>query len=148
MGTQEEFMFTITSDHKRWASARVRKGRTKAYWLDLISKQRGLCGFSKAMLLFDAKSGTPKKGGEGTHPIYAVVDHCAPGCDDLGHEIVCHALNDLKGALPSDCFRALRDTPAWLDLMSRWLAQAENDHTDRDAFRTIQRWRRADEAPQ
>jgi hypothetical protein len=139
-------MFTITSDHQRWAKSAARKyGHTKAYWLELIAKQRGLCGFSDTVLLFDAESGTPKKGGEASHPIYAVIDHCAPGCDDRGHEIVCYDLNDLKGNLPFDCFKALRATPAGLELMSRWRAQAEKNPADREAFLAARRWLRADE---
>ncbi|HSS47464.1 MAG TPA: hypothetical protein VLX28_00830, partial [Thermoanaerobaculia bacterium] len=67
-------------------------------------------------------------------------DHCAPGCDNRGHEIVCYDLNDLKGHLPFECFKALRDTDAWLDLMSRWRGQAEKDRADRAAFLAIRRW--------
>jgi hypothetical protein len=130
----------LTADHRRWAKNAQRKyKRTIKYWLDFIDQQRGRCAFSRARLRFDRASGTPQTGGLGAHPLYATVDHTTPGSDDLGHEIVSYDLNDLKGHLPTDCFRDLQATPSWRRLMDEWRIQANTDPDDRAAFRRIRR---------
>jgi hypothetical protein len=132
--------FTLTPDHRRWAASAQRKyGQGLEYWLSLIASQRGLCALSRAPLLFDAHAGTPVAGGDSQHPIYAVVDHCLPGSDEQGHQIVSNDLNDLKGHLPAAPFAALRRTRAWKDLMAAWREQVLKDPNDRDAFRAIRR---------
>lgn len=135
-----ETTFQITADHHRWAKSAARKyGHGKSYWLELIARQQGRCNFSGVQLLFDAASGTPIAGGQGVHPIYAAVDHCSPGCDDLGHQIVSYDLNDLKGHLPPDCFKDLCSNPSWKELMNKWREQAEQSTENREAFRSIRR---------
>jgi hypothetical protein len=135
--------FVITDDHHRWAKSAAHKyGNGKSYWLELISRQQGECAFSGVKLLFDAESGTAVAGGKGVHPIYAAVDHCCPGCDDLGHQIVSYDLNDLKGHLPADCFRDLCSTPSWQELIAKWRIQAEQSTGNREAFRNILRGKR------
>lgn len=132
--------FLVGDEHRRWARNAQRKyGGTMRYWLELISKQRGCCAFSGVRLRFDPASGTPKAGGPGAHPLYAAVDHTAPGSDELGHEIVSYDLNDLKGHLPPDCFAELRAARPWKRLMRAWRDQATNDPNDRAAFRRIRR---------
>jgi hypothetical protein len=79
----------------------------------------------------------------GCHPLYAALDHCAPGSDHEGHQIVSYALNDLKGHLPLDCFLALARTAAWQRLMGAWRQQAEDDPEDRRGFYAILRQREA-----
>src|SRR5262245_13034434 len=81
----------------------------------------------------------PTPGDQGAHPIYAAVDHCSPGCEDLGHEIVSYDLNDLKGHLPPDCFADLRQCLSWKRLMENWRKQAHQNPNDRNAFRAIRR---------
>lgn len=90
-------------------------------------------------MVFDPKKGTPVKGGEGCHPLYPAVDHIDPGNPAGGYQIVCYALNDLKGHLPYDCFKALQSTDAWKKLMKMWVDQAEHDNKDREAFRRLLR---------
>jgi hypothetical protein len=136
MSTRSGYQFS--DDQRRWASRR-RYGRSTAYWLAMIARQRGQCAWSKAPLRFDTASGTARKGGQGVHPIYAAVDHCSPGCDDLGHEIVSYDLNDLRGHLPPSCFRDLRKTLSWRRLMKLWRQQAIHDPANRGAFRDIRR---------
>jgi hypothetical protein len=132
-------LFALTQDHERWVKSACRKyGRSREYWRDLIRRQRGTCAFSGAPLFFDATSGTPVKGGPSQHPLYAVVDHCAPGSDAYGHEIVCNDLNDIKGHLPYDCFQALRRAKAWQQFILRWRQQAERN-PDRAALRALRR---------
>lgn len=134
--------FQLTPEHRRWARSASRKySRPLRYWIELITKQQGLCAFSEVQLRFDSESGTPQKGGAGVHPIYAAVDHCSPGSDDAGHEIVSYDLNDLKAHLPLDCFSDLKATPSWQRLMEKWRAQATLDPHDREAFRRIRRGR-------
>lgn len=131
--------FVLTVDHEGWVKRASRRYRhSREYWRELICLQHGICAFSGAPLLFDAASGTPVKGKGSQHPLYAVVDHCAPGSDDYGHEIVCNDLNDIKGHLPYDCFQALRVTDAWRQFMLRWRQQAERD-PDRSALRALRR---------
>lgn len=132
--------FDVSADQQRWAESAQRKyGRSKSHWLNLIRQQRGRCAFSGAILRFDASSGTPIQGGAGCHPLYAAVDHCAPGTDEKGHQIVCYDLNDVKGHLPYDCFEDLKSTPAWRRLMARWRQQAEMDPDNRVAFLALRR---------
>jgi hypothetical protein len=136
--TEQEFM--IEAEHRRWAKSAARKyGRSISYWIDLIKTQNGRCAFSGAKLRFDAASGTAQAGGPGVHPIYAAVDHCSPGCDVLGHEIVSYDLNDLKGHLPPDCFADLRECPSWKRLMENWRRQADQAPEDRAAFLAVRR---------
>jgi hypothetical protein len=90
-------------------------------------------------MLFDVAEGTPETGGRGCHPLYPAVDHIDPGNPHGGHQIVCYALNDLKGHLPFDCFEALKLTEAWKKLMAQWREQAANNRTDREAFRRLLR---------
>jgi hypothetical protein len=130
--------FVLNDDHKRWARSANRKyGGGVNYWLCMIRKQRGLSILSKAPLLFDATSGTPVAGGHSQHPLYAVVDHCSPGIDEHGHQIVSNDLNDLKGHLPVALFSALRRTSAWRELMKRWRKQALCDPGKRAAFHAL-----------
>jgi hypothetical protein len=132
----------ISADHRRWAEAASRRYRKpKSYCLDLIVQQGGRCAFSGARLKFDAPSGTPIGGGAGCHPLYAALDHCAPGSDDKGHQIVCYDLNDLKGQLRYDCFEDLRTTPSWQRLMEKWRQQADTDPDGREAFLALRRGR-------
>jgi hypothetical protein len=67
------------------------------------------------------------------------VDHIDPGNRDGGVQLVCYALNDLKGHLPVDCFEALRETQAWGRLMDAWRGQARLDPKDWEAFRRLLR---------
>lgn len=129
----------LTEDHERWVKRACGKyRRPREYWRELIRRQYGSCAFSGAPLFFDATSGTPIKGGVSQHPLYAVVDHCAPGSDDYGHEIVCNDLNDIKGHLPYACFQALRGTEAWQQFMLRWRQQAEIN-PDRETLKALRR---------
>ena len=86
---------------------------------------------------FDSQSGTPIEGGQGCHPLYAALDHIAPGSMAGGFQIVCYDLNDLKGHLPPALFDALRNTPEWQNLMRAWNRQAEEDPDNREAFKTL-----------
>lgn len=123
---------------KSWAGRKRRQGLSPAVQLKLVEKQKGKCALSGVKMLFDLKDGTPKEGrGNGCHPLYAAIDHIEPGCNGRGHQIVCFALNDLKGHLSFECFEALRRTKAWKQLMHRWMKQAKSDSTDREAFRSL-----------
>jgi hypothetical protein len=82
---------------------------------------------------------TPVKGGPGYHPLCPAVDHKDPGNPNGGFQIVCYALNDLKGHLPVECFDALSGTDAWRRLMLSWKEQAEKEPTNRDALRRLLR---------
>jgi len=133
--------FQFTADHHRWAKARQRiYGGSIAEYKALIAAQRGKCAFSEVPLIFDAaEGGGSTLGGTGCHPLYAALDHCAPGSDRHGFQIVCYALNDLKGHLPLDCFMALKRTAAWRRLMEAWRRQQHLDVSDRKAFRALLR---------
>jgi len=128
----------LTPDQERWAS----KGRQHVNKSDLratLIKQEGKCALSGVKMIFKVEEGTPTKGGSGCHPIYPAVDHIDPGNSDGEHQIVCYALNDLKGHLPLECFAALQNTDAWKTLMHQWREQAVKDSTDREAFMRLLR---------
>jgi hypothetical protein len=100
----------------------------------LLIQQQGRCALSGAEMNFDVDAGTPVKDGAGCHPLYPAVDHIDPGNPDGGYQIVCYALNDLKGHLPVDCFQALTQTEAWGRLMAAWRQVAAASPNDRAAF--------------
>lgn len=130
--------FQLTPAQERWASKR-RQSVSPSRLRQILLTQLGLCAFSGAPLVFDVQEGTPQSNGPGCHPLYPAVDHVDPGNPCGGFQIVCYALNDLKGHLPMDCFEALRATAAWKTLMVAWKEQAATDYMDRKALMRLLR---------
>lgn len=128
----------LTAQQQRWAS-KSRQGASARALRKILEEQQGLCGLSGAKMIFDVNQGRPVKGGVGTHPLYVSVDHKDPGNSLGGYQIVCYALNDLKGHLPVDCFNALVATPVWQSLMDKWRRQAKMDSSDRKALMRLLR---------
>jgi hypothetical protein len=132
--------FEINEHHRRWANNRKKSyGSTQQYYLKLIQTQDGRCAFSGARLLFESQYGTAIGGGQGCHPLYAALDHIAPGADTHGHCIVSYALNDVKGHLPHACFFALAETDAWKQLMSKWKDQSQRTESTHQDFYALLR---------
>lgn len=129
---------TLSEQQEKWASKR-RQDVAKTLLRSTLIAQGGRCALSGVEMIFDNAEGTPVSGGKGCHPLYPAVDHIDPGNPKGGHQIVCYALNDLKGHLPPDCFKALSETPAWQSLMEQWRRQAQKDKTDRVAFMRLLR---------
>ena len=129
-------LYELSGPAKEWAAKR-RQRLSPTQLGNLLSKQRGRCALSGVLLNFDRKQGTPQAGGLGSHPLYPAVDHIQCGTPKSDHQIVCYALNDVKGHLPLDCFKALKRTKAWKGFMKQWRLQAEKDRHDRDAFTTL-----------
>lgn len=123
----------LNQQQEKWAS-KGRQGVAKPTLRSLLIQQKCKCALSGVEMIFDTSEGTPVTGGKGCHPLYPAVDHIDPGNPNGGHQIVCYALNDLKGHLPVDCFNALTQTDAWCSLMVRWRKQAAIDRADREAF--------------
>lgn len=92
--------FKLDVDQERWARRR-HQGRGPKQLREMLKKQEGRCALSGAILLFDVNEGTPQKGGRGCHPLYPAVDHMDPGKPNGDFQIVCYALNDLKGHIPA-----------------------------------------------
>jgi hypothetical protein len=88
-------------------------------------------------MIFDKKYGTPKKGGEGCHPLYAAIDHIAPQRSDLGFQLVCYDLNDLKGHLSPELFDALKQTEEWKRLIIEWRRVADSKAPEVRAFKAL-----------
>lgn len=130
--------FILNPLQERWASKR-RQGVSASVVKRILVEQKGLCALSNAPMVFDVGECTPHKGGRGCHPLCPAVDHIDPGNRSGGIQIVCYALNDLKGHLPVDCFDALRRSKPWKLLMLRWKQQAEKEPTDRHAFARLLR---------
>ena len=128
----------LTDEQKRWASKR-RQGVPAKKLRELLIKQEGRCALSKVKMICNNIEGTPVSGGRGCHPLYPAVDHIDPGNSVGDYQIVCYALNDLKGHLPPDCFKALKKTKAWKNLMQMWAAQARNGRNNREAFKRLLR---------
>jgi len=129
-------MTPLSAPARAWA-ARRRQGLSPTQLIDLLIRQEERCALSGAPLLFDKTQGTPQKDGLGVHPLYPAVDHIECGTGERGYQIVCYALNDVKGHLPFDCFEALARTEPWKDLMRRWSSQAASDPLNREAFRRL-----------
>lgn len=118
---------------ERWAK-KSRQGVSATDLRNILIEQKGKCALSGLDMIFDVSEGTPQIGGQGCHPLYPAVDHIDPGNHEGGHQIVCYALNDLKGHLPTECFDALKATQAWQNLMTQWSNQAIENKNDRNAF--------------
>ena len=130
-------MIPLSAPARAWA-ARRRQGLSRTQLIHLLIDQEERCALSGAPLLFrqDA-AGTPQKDGLGVHPLSPAVDHIECGTGERGYQIVCYALNDVKGHIPFDCFEALARTEPWMDLMRRWSSQAASDPLNREAFRKL-----------
>ena len=128
----------LNQQQKKWASKPHQRVPPKKLQ-EILIKQEGRCNLSDVKIIFDTKKGTPKSGGRGCHPLYPAVDHIDPGNPDGGYQIVCYALNDFKGHLSLECFKALRRTKAWRMLMDRWRKQAVRDKSDIEAFKRLLR---------
>jgi hypothetical protein len=126
----------LNQQQKKWASKR-RDGATPKILRSLLIQQKCKCALSGVEMIFDVNEGTPVNGGKGCHPLYAALDHKDPGNPNGGFQIICCAINDLKGHLPLDCFNDLEKTPAWQSLMERWRKQAETDRANREAFKQL-----------
>jgi len=116
--------FYLTREMRSWVK-RKRRILPEKELIRLIEEKKNRCALSGVKMRFDKRSGTPVRG-RGCHPLYASVDHLSPGDNKKGYQIVCYALNDLKGHLPLDCFEALQETAAWKNLMRAWRYQWEN----------------------
>jgi hypothetical protein len=130
--------FRLSGLQQRWASKR-HQGLGPKRLKEMLKKQEGRCALSGATLLFDVNEGTPQKGGRGCHPLYPAVDHIDPGNPHGDYQIVCYALNDLKGHMPPDCFAVLSASEPWIMLMKKWKEQAEKDPRDRTALMRLLR---------
>src|ERR1700694_4135578 len=128
--------YELSALAKEWAS-KGRQGLSPATLKNLLSKQGERCALSGARMLFDRKLGTPEKGGLGVHPLYPAVDHIECGNRERGHQIICYALNDVKGHMPFECLEALKHTEPWKELMLRWNTLAQNEPFNREAFRKL-----------
>lgn len=125
----------LTKIQKEWASRR-KQNISSRMLAELVAKQHGRCKLSDVEMVIDKREGTPQDG-KGCHPLYAAVDHISPGNPVVGVQLVCYALNDLKGHLPLACFQALVKTKEWGKLMLLWKAQALKNPNDRAAFKNI-----------
>ncbi|MEK7950452.1 hypothetical protein [Luteolibacter soli] len=129
--------FTPDPHQLRWAKRRAQRyGGGVTRFLEIVSEQKGKCALSGVPLLFDSAHGTAIPG-RGVHARYAALDHVSPACESQGFQIVCYALNDLKGHLPYDCFQALKSTGAWESLMTRWNAVHAKQPMDSKAFYSL-----------
>ena len=129
----------LTDEQKKWASKK-KQGASAKTLRELIISKKCLCSLSGVKMIFNKNEGTPVSGGRGCHALYAAVDHKDPGNPVGGYQIVCYALNDLKGHLPPDCFKALTKTNAWKKLMQMWVKQARGiGRNNEEAFRKLLR---------
>ncbi len=130
--------YKLSPVQEEWASKRKQR-LSPSMLKELIKKQRGRCALSGAEMIFEKEYGNPNIRTQGCHPLYAAVDHIAPGNDLYGHQLVCYDLNDLKGHLPYKIFKELRITSAWKQLMKEWCELADNDRMDIEAFKRLLR---------
>ncbi len=127
--------YILTEEQEEWV--RRKQGLGKLALRNLIKKQEGKCTLSGVDLKFNKEEhGKCVKGGKGCHPLYAAVDHIAPGNAKAGHQIVCYDLNDLKGHLPEVLFNALKKTAEWENFIKKWKALADRGE-EREAFKEL-----------
>jgi hypothetical protein len=126
----------LSAPAKAWAS-KSRQKVSAGHLRERLSEQRERCALSEVPLRFDKALGTPKRGGHGVHPLYPAVDHRECRNLERGYDIVCYALNDVKGHMPFDCFEALKQTKEWKEFMQRWREQAAKDPDNVEALRAL-----------
>ncbi len=131
--------YRLTQEQEAWTNRR-RHGLTPGFQRQLLIEQKGKCAISGVTMCFHIEARTPVP--RGCHPLAPSIDHENPG-DPNRVQIVCYALNDLKGHLPYDCFKALAKTEEWKRLMAAWKKQAAKDPCDRTAFARLVPTRRA-----
>lgn len=130
--------FTLTDEHRAWVTRADKKYHIGKIRLEsLIREQNGLCNLTKAPLRFDIESGTPIKGGKGCHPLYAALDHINPSQSDLGYQILCYDINDLKGHIPPFLFDSLKATNNWGVFKNSWKSAAESDPNNIEQLKQI-----------
>ena len=129
--------FRLSPDHEKWASKSHQKA-SPSVQRKILLDQQGLCALSGVQMRFDIAERTPANG-LGCHPLSPAVDHIDPGNPNGGYQIICYALNDLKGHMPVECFEALRKTDAWKKLMQAWREQAEADPADQESLKRLLR---------
>lgn len=131
--------YEISAEQILWAK-KTKQGCRSVLLRQIVLQQRGLCAFSGVEMLFDKSLRTPGVGrGKGCHPLTPALDHIDPSNPDGGFQIVCYALNDLKGHLRTELFNVLLVSDSWAKMMQEWRSQAEKDKHDIDAFRRILR---------
>ena len=117
--------FELTQGQKWWIESRSRAwDQPRSRLREMLMAQRGLCALSEVRLEFGRESSDMQ------HPLFAELDHIAPGTEDEGLQIICRALNRAKGRLPYFLFMALKETDEWKGLMVRWRAQAAVPETE------------------
>jgi hypothetical protein len=130
--------YKLSQEQKTWAK-RKRQGVKSKELESILIRQKGRCKLSGVPMIFDLRLRTPSKGrGGGCHPLSPAVDHIDCGNVKGGFQIVCYALNDVKGHLPLQCYKALKRTQAWNDLMEDWRRRAE-ETSDPVVFRRLLR---------
>jgi len=117
----------LSNEQRKWV-LRHRRYASKDSLQGLLSKQKGKCHFSGVEMYFDKKRGTPP-----CHPLYASIDHEEPGNQNSRLNIVCYALNDLKGYLPEDFFK---NTKGWKRFIKKWRNQNKKSR-NRKAFKHL-----------
>lgn len=114
----------ISNKQIEWASKK-KQDISPQIIQELISDQEGKCALTKVELIFDVLEGTPTKN-KGCHALYATVDHKSPSKkndknvskDDV--QIICYAINDMKGHLPKRLFESILKTEAWQIFIAGW----------------------------
>lgn len=123
----------LTEEQQIWAR-KPKHGLAPAQLKNLILSQGGLCALSAVPLRFRPDDNDLCRNGPGVHPLYASLDHTDPGNSKGDFQIICNALNDLKGHLNLELFDALKQTAAWQNLMEQWRKQTAEDSEDRAAY--------------
>lgn len=127
----------MTDDQCKWISRMVGKPALKGlgsntkrreFLHNLVETSGGKCRWTGLPLHFNPERAgcvTDKDGNcPPTDPLYAEVDHCEPGSNECGHELVCHYINDAKGHLPWKVWLAASRTQEFKD----WIAGLQQEH--------------------
>ena len=97
--------FKLTKEQREWCKKKRRQGLSCKEQEGILKEQKGLCALSGCKMIFNPVLGKPIQGGTGCHPLYPAVDHKDPGNSKGDFQIVCYALNDVKGHLSNEMFR-------------------------------------------
>jgi hypothetical protein len=117
--------FEFTLKMESW-SKKTKQGVKPELLKQLIENQKGKCKLTGVDLEFDKSKLYEEENKGHCNPIYAVVDHISPSdkgtrIDSIDEvQILCFAINDMKGNIPKKLFETLIKTNEWEKFVGDW----------------------------
>lgn len=124
-------MYQLSKNQEEWLKNKPNRNILEEF----IKTKKGKCALTDVELVFDKQEGTPKKG-KGCHALYASVDHIIPNGDNSleNLQLVCYAINDLKGHMPNKLFSVIKNSDEWKEFKDGWQELAKSETSESKDF--------------